>query len=532
MLTGWRPIAMSVLMVAYGAWGGSIATQLQLEGVVNAIERPMPLIEDMPSAMPTEKQSNRFLIVGAFDQSGTSAAGALSQALAFYLSAQLQGQCDLLAVEPAYLLASDMRGEYQEKYPGAREVNERLLARVSPDLLLSGQIAQSLDGLTIGLQVLNKRTGETIALASVNGAMANLDDQLTSAIQPVVAAFCPSVRVVGEPTGSLAMLAEEFSSASSGTNESATTLRSQFEKRAGGSALALRYLAQLWGGSSKNEIVAAAKTALEAYPTSVAVQIFANYLSIMEAPRSADVAALDRLRKVCAAIPNDYSCKLALLDAYRIEQVMYHAPQGDSGTIQVVSGAIDHHEGTARAMSLGIDLVEHHPDNFRAWFHLSMALSKYASLVRGTKYWRDLTEDQRRRYGAIQQQAVAALRKARALHPQLPWIHEEMMGLASASNEGFMDSFRRAVALAPQRRSAYQTAYNYARPQWGGSKAMLSEIYETSKRNNPNADWTENLRKIWAKELSFWRTDNLWAWLVVAALMTTLTIGGWRFRRR
>jgi hypothetical protein len=502
---------------------------MQMDELAHAIARPMPSIEDILGATPTEQTASRFLVVGAFEESGTVAAGTTSQALAFYLSALLQGQCATLSVEPAYLLAPDARGEYQEKYPGAVELNESLLRRLAPDLLLSGQIAQVRDELNVVVQVFNRRTGETVALPSISTNLANLDDPLVDAMQSVVGAFCRDARLPRELPGSFSELVPSFAERTPFATK-LRALRETFERKAGGSAVALKYLEQLWGNGHGMETITAAKTALARYPSSIAVQTFANYLLIMEGPRSADVAALDRLRKLCLSLPSDYACKLALLDAYRIEKVMYHSPQGFSGTIQVISGAIDHHEGTARAIALGIDLVERQPENFRAWFHLSMSLAKYASLVRGTRYWRELGEDQRRRYTAIQKQASTALRKAQALHPQHPWIHEEMMALASVSGGSFMDSFRRTVALDPERISAYQTAYNYARPQWGGTREMLQEIYETSTRNNPNADWTENLRKIWAKELSFWRVGNGWAWLAAAAMAATAVAGWLRLR--
>ncbi len=73
-----------------------------------------------------------------------------------------------------------------------------------------------------------------------------------------------------------------------------------------------------------------------------------------------------------------------------------------------------------------------------------------------------------------------------------------------------MESFRRAVSLAPNDAGTYQSAYNFATPQWGGSRAQRKEIYELSVKHNPGAAWTTHLRDSWAKDLNrFWRFDNL-----------------------
>jgi hypothetical protein len=526
-----RLIAVLLVFAAAGAWGGSAVTQIQLEAIERSIERPLPSLDVALGFTSVVDKRSRYLVVGAFVETGAGALSIGTKALAFYLSALLQGRCGVLSIEPPYLLSVDSRGEYQEVDPGATVVNERLLSRLRPDLLLHGQIAQNRETVTVNLQIFNRRTGDTVQLPPVKGDAATLDHSLAVAVQSVLDAFCADAKVVTPPSGSLAVLSRIWASPSADGEPNVTALRDEFNKGGGGYPLALRYLKELWGNAKGDTILTAATASLQRFPEVLSINIFANYLLITVAPRFADLAAFERLRAACASMKNDFSCQLALLDAYRIEQLMYHSPQGDFGTVQVISGAIDHHEGTARAIALGVDLVERYPNNFRSRFHLAMSLSKYASLVRGTAYWRNLSQDQQRRYSAIQEQATAALKIAGKIHPQDPWIHEELMHMETASQVNMMDSFRRASALAPYRARIYQMAYNYAGSQWGGTKAMKREIYETSKRNNPNAEWPENLRKVWAKELTFWRIDNGFAWLALAMFIGAAIAGCLHWRR-
>ncbi len=97
-----------------------------------------------------------------------------------------------------------------------------------------------------------------------------------------------------------------------------------------------------------------------------------------------------------------------------------------------------------------------------------------------------------------------------------------------------MSTFRRAAELDPHSRRLYQIAFNYARPQWGGSLDDLREIYDVAKQNNPDADWPREVRNASAPEIKpFIDWDAPWIRRGLAIFVLLLLVAGlWQFWRQ
>jgi hypothetical protein len=245
-----------------------------------------------------------------------------------------------------------------------------------------------------------------------------------------------------------------------------------------------------------------------------------------------DPDSISALTRLLNEYPNDLGVWHALNQAYINEEVMYR--EDERGMIWSISPAIDHHQGYAKAIVLALAYVRRWPNYYHGWWDLSSNLSSYASLVRGTKYWSSVPEAARVRYKNITEVSEYCLSEAIKRHPMQGRMYAAMIQFDVHNGRDWMATFRKAAGLDPHRLSIYRTAFNYARPQWGGSTSDMSEIYRLAKKNNPDEEWPRQLRDAWAKEIKpLVDFDNPRIKYGSAVLFVSFVVFGvWLYQRR
>jgi hypothetical protein len=516
----------SLVGVAF-ANASRLAPDDAIKAIADAVARPIPSRESIAgSSPPFSKESSipKLIVVAGFSDGERGLVTARSEALAYFAAASLQGVCEKLAISPAYYARRDLRGGFQEPDQSAAVVRARAISRMGPRYLLTGSIRDVSATIQVRLSLVDTSNSTETVFHESTSATTGIELPLANGLEAFASAFCDNARLTAEEAGTLDDVQNVHRLYRAGNSTQLLAATSELLKRRHASHIAaLLHVDALWWANPDASSIPLLRGLIERFPNSDAIQLLGNYVLILQSPRQSDAVSLDALRARYAKRPNDFATVLALLDLYRVEQIMYHSPQGAYGTTQVISGAVDHHEGVARALRLGMDLIALYPRHYKSWFHTGMAVSKYGGLVRGTKFWSNLSEDQRVRDRSTKKVAGALIAHARALHPDEPWIHEELIGLAPTLNEERMDSFRRAVALSPKSPEIYQTAYNFATPQWGGRRSDRKEIFAASLKHNADAGWPKKLQRIWAPDLSsFWRIDNSAMWITLLMIGAAL----------
>jgi hypothetical protein len=140
------------------------------------------------------------------------------------------------------------------------------------------------------------------------------------------------------------------------------------------------------------------------------------------------------------------------------------------------------------------------PRNYRVWWSSSYALVHFGWELRGEGYWRDVPEVAQRLFPRMREAADHATDRALALHADNSglWAHK-MLTLGGYSDE-FMQAYRRAIALEPKNRRAYELALNYSLPQWGGSREVQNEIWTEARKQINDPAWLERMRATYLTE--------------------------------
>jgi hypothetical protein len=243
-----------------------------------------------------------------------------------------------------------------------------------------------------------------------------------------------------------------------------------------------------------------------------------------------DSSAILKLTQTVRSNQANLGALFALSAAYKSEKVMYK--DDAKGARYIISGPVDHHAGYANAIALSLEQLRRYPDHYRSWWQLSDSVHRYAALVRGAGYRDQISEATWARYLAIMRVAEDCLFNALRRNPENAEIHANMIEFDVMAGRDWMASFRKAAEIAPNWRGLYQQAFNYARPQWGGSKDDMREIYATAQKNNPNEVWPTELRDEWAPEISSWfDLDSIWLRAAVALSIVCLLFAIWRFTK-
>jgi tetratricopeptide (TPR) repeat protein len=265
------------------------------------------------------------------------------------------------------------------------------------------------------------------------------------------------------------------------------------------SSVATQYLLALNQSGDHDQIEQALHLLNSIDPPTVTFDIYRSLYNCQLSANGIDPESIANLKDIIINNPNVIVAWFALNNAYINETVMYTSD--NKGMTYVISPALDHHLGYASAIAISMAAVRRWPNYYRAWWGLSSNLMSYANLVRGTKYWRDIPEKTRRRYNNIMALADDSLYQAIKRHPAQASLYLNKISLDINQGRDWRESFEMAAKLRPHDANVYVTAFNFSRPQWGGSKQDMRDVYDLAKHNNPDAEWPHTLRDQWAPEI-------------------------------
>ncbi len=516
--------------------GQNITAQLLKERIQEAINRPMPtpleMIGDEILLAPAP-----VLVIGYLDTLNTTETKANADwgaVLGWFLMEAANGAWRDLAVVPSYQFNSDAATQFRDVTATRRYTLARVAARTGASYGLTGSVRVQNGQFDLTLELLEFPGGRTLDSRKQSGAMADLPGetyQLADTLLGKINGRGDSFQANNMLAPKLAELAALLDAYTQTLNLNNSKSLAVYEKlwrdHRQSLPLSAAYLVELasYGKAAKiREDLPGLTISTGNVGT---MEVYAQLLRSRNTPTGIDADAVARLTKALALNPNNISAWLALSNAYSGEQVMYQ--EDIRGMRSVISPAIDHHLGHASAVSVALEAVERWPNHYRTWWALSYALQNYAGLVRGTAYWKNVPEESRIRYSAIMQIADDCLSKALARHPEQGYLYEMKIDLDSHAGRNWMTSFQRAAELIPHSRSLYQTAFNYARPQWGGTRDDMREIYKTALENNPDANWPTELRDAWASEIKPWIDfSRLWVRICAAVLLPLALVWAWR----
>lgn len=213
---------------------------------------------------------------------------------------------------------------------------------------------------------------------------------------------------------------------------------------------------------------------------------------------------LKTLAAMVVAAPGNPQPYIDLASALAGTRYLYMPSQGKPGEMWYVAPSSrdpprDPHPPYVAAVVVAAEAARRWPDNYRVQWALASALNTIASNLRGTRLWKDLPPDTQRRFMALRKLSNEALDRAISQQPFVADLWKIRLDHVGGDAEAMMEVFRRAVALAPNDAMIYTTAMNYANPQWGGTRKMREEIYQTARARNPDAAWVDDMRKNWAQ---------------------------------
>lgn len=514
-----------------------VSVQMLQGRVYAAIDRPVPrtrdLIGDGASAIAAP-----LLAIGNLDTDPTDNEADWGAAVGWFLMEYANGGFREFAVVPSYQFHTDGRTAVDSDGKDRRGLLKRVAARTGAKFGLTGRISVQQTQFDLTLELLEFPGNDQKAIKQFKGEL----NQLPRALETL------TLELLGETIGvAVSPLSTSLASVPIADIEALARTKHEGDKTSGLERLAL--YEKLWRTHRESPAIAAAYLVVLNHTGSTAkiredigpltvrndergtLEVYGQLIVSLNATGGIDQAAISRLTRVLADNPNNVGAWMALSDAYVGEQVMYR--EDARGARAVVSGPVDHHAGYANGIATALETVGRWPNNYRSWWELSYVLKKYAGLVRGTAYWNKVPEDAQQRYRAIMAIAEESLNRALRLHPAQGPLYEMMIEYDVQARRDWLATFRRAAELEPHRRSLYQTAFNYARPQWGGTKEDMQEIYDTAIKNNPHAAWPAELRDVWAPEIKpLVDFRKRWVQIVIGLLFLCALAWCWRGWRR
>lgn len=513
-----------------------ISVQLLQGRVYAAIDRPIPSTRELigdGAATPTVP----ILAIGNLETDRADSDPDWGTAIGWSLMEYTNGAFREFTVVPSYQIHADSRTTVESDSKDRRGVLRRAAARTGAKYGLTGRISVRETQFDLQLQIIEFPSEKQVAVRQIKDALSRLPSALQS----------QTIDILHETFGTReAPLSATLPLPQQADIEALAHADSNGDKASGTARLAL--YEKLWRGRSESPTVAAAYLVVlnnlgsatdirEALPALTVrndevgtLEVYGQLIRSTNAVGGLEPDAVARLTRLLVSNPNNLGAWLALSDAYVGEHVMYR--EDARGMRYVISAAIDHHEGYAKGIAAALEAVGRWPNHYRSWWCLSHALKKYAGLVRGTAYWNNVPAAAQQRYRAIMAVGEESLNRALRLHPAHGTLYENMIEYDVHAKRNWLSTFRRAAELEPHQRRLYQTAFNYARPQWGGSKEDMREIYETAVRNNPDAKWPAELRDVWAAEIKpLIDFRNRWVQIVISALLLAGLALLWRRKK-
>lgn len=479
-----------------------------IKEIRHAIDRPLPTFSEV-LGQDIEFTPAPIVAIGFLENINQNDNKDWGKAIGWYLMEAANGITTDIAVLPSFQYLSDGLNNNQNQSENRIEFAQLAAKRTGAKYTITGRIYADTDNFRIQIEVTDISTGSRIAniketntMASLRVALANI---ATRSLQTIIDSEKPTAIATGlnlemPADGEIEMLAEAFGI----TSDVDDTKKADIYED-----LWIRYPDFLTTGTvflSALDTIYDNKRLRKYLPliisrdkTTPTLKAYSYMLASRVGLKGVNYSAIEQLKKILVSNPNNLLSWIALDHALTDEEVMYH--RDDDGVIHIISSAIDHDMGRAQSILVTMEMLKRWPDYYRAWWSLGYTLKDYAGLVKGTNYWSQIPDNVKLRYRKIVKVADNCMFQALKRHPAQGVMYINMISLDVAFGRDWMSSFRRAVELAPNNRYTYETAFNYAQPQWGGTEDNQREIYRLARDNNPGDEWPGKLRDIWAPEI-------------------------------
>jgi len=543
LLPGLRAMLVSSVaalsMLSGAVLGQGFTSTLLLSRVESAVDRPLPSVGEVFGSEPGRSPAP-IVAIGYLSNSDPHDPSDWGGAVGWYVMEAANGAYSEFAIVPSYQYRSDGRGEAEDAGTNRRDQLARVAARTGARLGITGTIGVRDGRFDLSLELLEYPSDRRVASRQKSGELSALSATIPTLTQELLAEAVAAVYPAGTQTaGTIAAPAPgEFEALASGfakakrlsADEGFGVVEALRREHPNFASVATLYLAALEASGSAAQVRAKVPTLLVNGARTLTSETYGYLLESQNAEIGIDPEAVSKLTQLVLANPTSFATWLALSNAYIGENVLYREQKG----CRTCPQPVDHHLGYAKAIVLASEVVRRWPDHYRGWWALSYSLWWYASLVRGTAHWRDVPEEQRRRFQDLMAVADDCLAEAIRRHPYQAALYVNRLPFDVENGRDRMSTFRRAAELDPHSRRLYQIAFNYARPQWGGSLDDLREIYDVAKQNNPDADWPREVRNASAPEIKpFIDWDAPWIRRGLAIFVLLLLVAGlWQFWRQ
>lgn len=520
-----------------------------LTQVENTIERPLPTIASILGQEIKDK-SGPIIVIGYLENSNPPNSEDWGKAIGWFLMHASYNALRELAVIPPYLYNRDgspvIKNEDNQGFDRKAHLS-RVANRVGARFGITGKIGIENNHFDIILELIDYKDQKNFVkqregdLSSINEAVKNLAQTLlTEAIATLKPRKKPlSTSLISPKAEELRILAGFFSRLQTLAPENKfSAYQELWKENSHLSSVASLHINAIRYYIKGNDARISISKVMAAHPQSIALQTFGNLLLIQNSINGIDLNAQNNLKKLILSNPNNIGAWLALSSSYTEEQVKSTRPDEQGESYVLIEDPIDNHLGYASAVALGIEIIHRWPNYYRGWWGLSYSLYQYGTLVRGVNYWKDIPEENRKRYKAIMPLVDDYLNKAIKAHPAESTLYTNMISIDKALGRDWKPNFYRAIELEPNNQRPYREAFNFSQPQWGGTEEDLREIYTLAKKNNPNVDWPEKLFNYYSpdpkpsssadnQENKFWAIKEIF----LAIFLVSILFLGWYFSK-
>lgn len=347
--------------------------------------------------------------------------------------------------------------------------------------LLSGSVAVADDKFDMEITLRKAESGDVVETYRLTGPLNQFPQNLNTILQrTAIALGTPKAAGGGVPFSgqTLVKIAEAFTDDHA---ERKAHMRKLWLDGVATPLIAAHYLRHLDVGNDLDDYFKRIEQVREMFPGEPGIEfIVARYIGYRDRPRLYDTKVA-RLKKIVANRPHDPTPMLVLCDTL-----------GENGY-------------TLEAISIGRELVQRYPENYRAWWSMGASLMNHAWQLRGTNYWKDVPAKGQRQFPMLKDLGARAMDKALALndHNSRLWS-SKMWAIGDYNNSEFMQAFVTATRLDPKNRHAYEMAINYTLPQWGGSFDAQDDVLALARKHIDDDQWLDYIERTYIGKRPFW----------------------------
>lgn len=509
----------------------------RVKEIRRAIDRPLPSIEEVLGER-IENAPAPVLVIGFLDNGDSIDRKDWGKAIGWYLMESTAGTTDRVAVIPSFQYLSDGITLDTDKKDTRGAYVERVASRTGAKYVISGRVGVTEKQIVLELKAKDYETGRQISVIEKEGTTESIGQLIASVANKTFQALlhydnpasANSDFTMATPVrGEIEALATAFAEGEHlAPREKADHYEALWKKSPIYSTTGTLYLNALDTLYDDERLdIALAETRAARHPTPTFL-LYSHVLRSRIAPGGIDNTSVEFLKSRLISNPDNPYAWLALTSAYDNEEATCYTDK--NGALHAKSPAIDHHRGFASSVSLGLEMLKRWPNHYRGWWSLGYSLKAYAGAVRGPSYWRQVPDQAKVRYKNILAVADSVFVEAMKRHPAQGKMYINLIGLDVAFGRNWMSTFRRAATLAPHNYYTYAVAFNYAQSKWGGTEDYAREIYKLAKANNPQENWPQQLRDVWAPGIKpIVDLEDTATRIILAAIVLGLILAGYRF---